>query len=385
MNRIIFLFTLFLSIGSLASLQLQHNSKPVKPQVRLLKIKRGQTVYSLLKAHRFSQKQIQQILAHYPLPPSYTLSPNDLYLVQKTASLYEILFFDKHKNWVYVFWKKGRQSAGTDIRKIPLETRVIQASGFIKGSLITSIQKKIPNQQVAYRFLDAYLYIPNLSKKLKKGAFFSLEVEKKYFKGHFIRYGEVLNTALEINGKIEKRTFIPFPKGGAFVNTESTDWLYERPLYSPVSYIRISSPFEYHRFHPIKHIRKAHLGVDFELPKGAKIFAPLKGKVLRTGRTRGAGRFVVIQHPNGLQSFFNHMSYIAKHIKKGYFVKTGELIGLVGCTGYCTKPHLHFAVKKNGRFVNPVKYIKPYPFQKRQWVLDALARTASDLPKSVHR
>jgi len=84
------------------------------------------------------------------------------------------------------------------------------------------------------------------------------------------------------------------------------------------------------------------------------------------GKTRAAGKYVVIKHSKTYTSYFNHMSEIDNSLHVGKNVPAGVRLGAIGCTGYCTLPHLHFAVKKNGRFVDPGPLVRSYPFEYRQ-------------------
>lgn len=92
----------------------------------------------------------------------------------------------------------------------------------------------------------------------------------------------------------------------------------------------------------------AHNGVDFGAPVGTKIYAPLSGTVRQTGNTDVVpgcyswGKWVLIDHPNGLSTMFAHLSQQA--VSPGQKVKTGDIVGYVGNTGYSTGPHLHYTL-----------------------------------------
>ncbi|MCF7815690.1 MAG: peptidoglycan DD-metalloendopeptidase family protein [Candidatus Pacebacteria bacterium] len=94
--------------------------------------------------------------------------------------------------------------------------------------------------------------------------------------------------------------------------------------------------------------RAYHPGVDFGVPRGTKIFAPLSGTVRATGDTdlvQGCyswGKWTLIDHANGLSTLYAHQSL--QSVVPGQQVKTGEVIGYSGNTGYSTGPHLHFTV-----------------------------------------
>ena len=118
---------------------------------------------------------------------------------------------------------------------------------------------------------------------------------------------------------------------------------------------RWSSPFGY-RIDPIAGVKAFHTGTDLACPTGTPILAAMSGKVTTTGINRVYGNYVIIDHGNGYQTLYAHMSKILAN--KGQWVSQGTRIGLVGSTGYSTGPHLHFTVYKNGKLVDPKTVLK---------------------------
>ena len=116
-----------------------------------------------------------------------------------------------------------------------------------------------------------------------------------------------------------------------------------------------SSPYGY-RIDPIAQVRAFHTGTDLACPMGTPILASMSGKVTFTGINRVYGNYVIIDHGNGYQTLYAHMSKIIA--TKGQWVSQGTRIGLVGSTGYSTGPHLHFTVYKNGKLINPMTVLK---------------------------
>lgn len=339
------------------------------------KVKSGDNVYSILKFYGFNDNQRKAALSQNPLPKSFVLSPGDLYSVikDKKSDAVEVSFYSKHAPISHVFWRKGQASAGAKVKKMNYDIKMQTASGRVRGSLVESISQSVGDDLVAYRFMDAFLLDYNLPKVLQKNAPFSLTFEKLYNNGQFIRYGEVTHAEIEVSGRKIVRLFKNLKDGGVYLNSEN-DYS-DRPFYAPVDYIRISSLYQPRRFHPIKKYRKAHSGIDFELPEGEPIYAINNGVVLRTGKNRAAGRYVVLRHQSGYESYYNHMSAI-ENFRTGQTINAGTLLGKIGCSGYCTKPHLHFAIKKRGQFVNPISLIKNYSFGQKGAVKQLVASTA---------
>ncbi|TQV71104.1 peptidoglycan DD-metalloendopeptidase family protein [Aliikangiella marina] len=103
---------------------------------------------------------------------------------------------------------------------------------------------------------------------------------------------------------------------------------------------------------------KPHLGVDLNAKLGTKIIAPINGRVLVADDTTmnpNYGNVVVLQHANGVRSFYAHLSKIT--VAVGDTVSTGESIGLVGNTGKSTGPHLHMEVLIDNTHLDPLNFI----------------------------
>ena len=98
-----------------------------------------------------------------------------------------------------------------------------------------------------------------------------------------------------------------------------------------------------------------HKGIDIGCASGASIVAAADGVVSFTGYFGGGGNTVIIDHGNGLSTLYMHLSVFA--VGQGANVKAGNVIGYAGSTGISTGPHLHFAVRVNGSYVDPAGYL----------------------------
>ena len=107
---------------------------------------------------------------------------------------------------------------------------------------------------------------------------------------------------------------------------------------------------------PFTGVASSHTGIDMACPTGTPIRAALSGKVAYVGWSNVFGNYVIINHGNGYQTLYGHMSKTL--IKKGQSVDQSTRVGLVGSTGYSTGPHLHFTVYKNGNLVDPMSLLK---------------------------
>jgi murein DD-endopeptidase MepM/ murein hydrolase activator NlpD len=128
--------------------------------------------------------------------------------------------------------------------------------------------------------------------------------------------------------------------------------------FTPMGYPRVSSitsmfgyrsdPFDTDNaeFHP---------GIDFKGAKGDPVHVTADGKVVFTGPKGGYGNCIIVQHKNDFQTLYGHLSHI--DVQDGQSVSTGDVIGKVGSTGRSTGAHLHYEVRKNGKPINPIKFL----------------------------
>ena len=100
-----------------------------------------------------------------------------------------------------------------------------------------------------------------------------------------------------------------------------------------------------------------HKGIDISASTGSSIVAAAGGTVSIATYSYSAGNYVVVNHGNGLSTVYMHCSQLL--VSAGDTVKAGQTIAKVGSTGYSTGSHLHFAVRKNGSYVNPSSYVSP--------------------------
>jgi len=102
---------------------------------------------------------------------------------------------------------------------------------------------------------------------------------------------------------------------------------------------------------------RMHTGIDLAAPYGSPVRAVTGGTVIEAGRESGYGIIVKIRHPNGVVTYYAHLSRIL--VDSGQ-VKAGQIIAREGNTGRSTGPHLHFEVRVNDAPVNPIPWLRKH-------------------------
>jgi murein DD-endopeptidase MepM/ murein hydrolase activator NlpD len=216
----------------------------------------------------------------------------------------------------------------------------------------TARKHDIPDE-ITKRIVAMYAYDIDLTKKISPGDSIEvLETEKdKDGKQDLLYVGLKLGSTL--------RQLYRFRTDDGAVDFYDPDgetgkrFLTRRPLQGGG---RLASRFGW-RVHPIFHTRKLHTGVDLASPRGTPIYASGDGIVERAGWSSGYGNYTLIRHVNGYETGYGHQSKII--VKPGDKVRQGQLIGYVGSTGNSTGNHLHFEIKINGNFVDPLSVKLP--------------------------
>ena len=119
---------------------------------------------------------------------------------------------------------------------------------------------------------------------------------------------------------------------------------------------RITSYFG-DRESPTEGASSNHKGVDIGAGTGADILAAAGGEVVISTYSYSAGNYIMIDHGGGVSTVYMHCSQLL--VQAGDQVSQGQVIAKVGSTGYSTGPHLHFGIRSDGSYVNPLSHVSP--------------------------
>jgi murein DD-endopeptidase MepM/ murein hydrolase activator NlpD len=244
----------------------------------------------------------------------------------------------------------------SSIERIPKQTAVVAVEGEINretNSLVTSLDKAGERIELALSMADVFSGEIDFNSDLQPGDRYRVLVERHEREGRLSGYGPILAAEFVNDGRTVKAIRFTPDGGSPAYYDENGRSLKRFFLKSPLKFEpRITSRFSSSRKHPILGYARAHNGVDYYAPMGAPVNAVAPGVVTLAGWTNGGGRTVKVRHNNGYETEYLHLSSIA--VRAGQRIGQGDLVGKVGMTGLATGVHLHYGMKKNGRYVNPV-------------------------------
>lgn len=138
-------------------------------------------------------------------------------------------------------------------------------------------------------------------------------------------------------------------------NSENSTYTGGQFLWPCPASTTITSPFGW-RIHPVNGGSRLHAGIDIAVSTGSSVLAAEDGTVIVSQYSSSAGNYIMIDHGGGLSTVYMHNSSLL--VSVGEQVKRGQTIAYSGSTGWSTGPHLHFSVRVNGEYVNPMPYLQ---------------------------
>ncbi|MGZ6140298.1 MAG: M23 family metallopeptidase [Myxococcaceae bacterium] len=239
-------------------------------------------------------------------------------------------------------------------REIEVETQVSRVELEVSSSLYDAALTAGEDPTIAMALADVFAWDIDFYVDVRKGDHVRCLVEKVLSKGRLLRYGEVL--AAEYRGESvgTKRVFRwQLPDGEWSYFQEDGTSARKAFLKSPLKFAHVTSRFGM-RFHPVLEYLKAHQGVDYAAAVGTPVWSVADGTVTVAGNSGAGGNTVCVRHRNGFETCYLHLSSYGAGVRSGSRIAQKQIIGYSGNTGRTTGPHLHFAMKRNGAFVNPL-------------------------------
>ena len=246
-------------------------------------------------------------------------------------------------------------------KKKPFKIVRKTTSGSINSSLSETMDQQGLPWELINQLSDIYAWTIDFS-RLQQGDRFKIIYNERYIEDTLLVGIKSIDAAYFEHNREEIYAF-HFITDSLKVNPEFYDdngnSLQRTFLKSPLRFSNISSRYNLKRriaYYGNK--VRPHKGTDFAAPVGTPIMATADGRVVKSSYTRGNGYYVKIQHNNKYSTQYLHMQKNGR-IKKGAYVKQGDVIGRVGMTGNTSGPHVCYRFWKNNKQVDPYKQKLP--------------------------
>jgi murein DD-endopeptidase MepM/ murein hydrolase activator NlpD len=321
----------------------------------------GQTLAALLYAEDLPEAQVQAALVALSGVLDFRKTRSgDGVRIEREGDLLTFLEIHDGPATEWCVRRDGDKLSGFK-REAVIEKRTVDVDATLQSSLYQAFTDAGEDPQLALAIADVFAWDIDFYLDPRKGDRIRAVVERYQVGDKIVGYGDVL--AAEYQGAEAKsdlhQVFRYVDKQGEVGYYDATGRSARRTfLKSPLKFSRISSGFGM-RMHPTLHYRKEHQGVDYVAATGTPVWSVGDGTVTAAGLKGANGNYVGIRHRNGLETFYCHLSAFGAGIRAGVKVLQKRLIGYVGMTGRATGPHLHFALKKDGHFVNPLTFKVP--------------------------
>ena len=295
----------------------------------------------------FDVRRIRAGIPYMILASKDTLEKAEVFIYKNSKSSATIVDFKDSTIIAYTYRK-------------PIKIIEKEVAGKIYSTLSEAMDSLHLNPNLTYNVADIYAWTLDFG-KLQRGDQFKLIYEEKFIDDSvFVGYGKVKAALFDHNNRdFYAYRFVPdsIKKIPEYYDDQG-NMLRSQFLRSPIKFqYRVSSRFNLRRKIAYYGRVKPHKGTDFAAKVETPIMATANGKVTESRRKGGNGNYVKIRHNNTYSTQSLHMS--RRKVKRGQYVKQGDIIGYVGMTGNTSGPHVCYRFWKNGRQVDPFKQKLP--------------------------
>lgn len=265
---------------------------------------------------------------------------------------------------------KNRHGFQRKLITLPVETHHEYAAGTVRSSLASASKAAGLTPAMYAELLRMFQGRINVAQDIRRGDRFAVLYETQSVNGKkIVPKGKLVAAKVMSHGQTYYAVRFGYPSHPESYFTPTGNSVENRFLPYPLRFKRISSHFTYHRFDPVLHSVRPHLGVDFAADSGTPIKAVGDGRITFIGKENGYGNSVRVSFGNNYSALYAHMHHFAKNIHLNQIIHKGDTIGYVGSTGWSTGPHLHFSFYENGQPKNwlAMGHATGEPVPKRYW------------------
>jgi len=342
---------LLLLLGKKISSVVFPEKKAFKILVAEGEISKGDSLYTCLRKLFSVQESVLAGKALSSVYDTRRVRAGDKYKIyySTAGAIYKLLY----KPSPLLNYVVERSSAGFTANEVvpEVQEKIAAVKGTIRSSLYESMVNCGMDVTSIMNFADIFQWQIDFFTEVYPGDKFLVVFKQYYLDGKPVENGSIIVASYK--GKRGNFTAIRY-KDGKYPDYYDADGdsFRKQFLRAPLSFTRISSYFTYKRRHPILKYVRPHLGIDYAAPIGTPVSSIGSGRVVFAGWKGGYGRTVEIRHNSVYTTQYGHLRSYGRGIKKGVYVKQGQVVGYVGTSGLSTGPHLDFRIEKYGKPVN---------------------------------
>ncbi len=223
----------------------------------------------------------------------------------------------------------------------------------VHGTVVSSLYQAIADageaSGLATIFADIFSWEIDFFREVRAGDQFAMVIEREIVDGQPVP-GSTKILAAAYNGAVGyHQAYRKDPNVDAYYD-EKGQSVRKAFLRTPLKFARVTSNFG-NRRHPLLGYTRKHNGIDYGVPIGTPVLSVADGTVIKVAQDNGAGKYIKVRYPNGYEALYAHLS--AFNVRVGDRVSQKQVIGRTGNTGLSTGPHLHYGLKKGGKYINP--------------------------------
>lgn len=324
-------------------------------------IQNGENLSTIFSKLHLNKSDLHQIIHANEAGREFAMISSGKTLQVKTTRNGELTEISYQKSPVEtVKAVRENDTFNVEISSKTIETTIASTVGTIHNSLFFDGKHAGLSDKLILQLADIFAFDIDFALDIKENDTFSVVYEKRIAEGEDIGTGNILAAEFNNNGKIYRAVRFQDKSGSAQYYRPNGEGLRKAFVRTPVDFIRISSPFNLKRKHPILNKIRAHKGVDYAAKTGTPVKVTGDGKIQFLGRQNGYGRVIIVQHDDKRYStLYAHLSAFNNRFKQGGTVKQGDIIGYVGQSGLASGPHLHYEFRVNGEHRDPLSVALP--------------------------
>ena len=348
----------FLTTATPADADIQQT--PTEPNWKNLTVKSGDNLSSLFAKANLNDRDLYELFDENKNAKELrNIAPGQkmAFLVDHQGKLQQLKYFKNALDSLN--FTRNNTGFSSQAINIKPEIRHSFRQGTINSSLyLAGKQADLPSH-LTMALAEIFGFDIDFASDIQKGDDFKVMYEEQYVEGEKIGTGDILSAEFTNNGKTYSAVRYTNKDGVTRYFAPDGKGLNKAFLRMPIEFARITSSFSLGRLHPVLHTIRAHKGTDYGATTGTPIRSTGDGKVILAGSKGGFGNTIIIQHGQGYETLYGHLSKFAKGISTGSRVSQGQVIGYVGQTGLASGPHLHYEFHVNGQVRNPVTVALP--------------------------